>query len=313
MLLCFPAQNKILSPYSMPQDRLSLTVTMTASKPYHHGSRHGKTYQHHLYARVAHIMGITTRAVRKTVSSSSMSCPSTQDTSVEAIRCLIHGRFAANYCHITVGGITKELVMANIIPEETSEMSVWHLITPIGFHYKTSQWKIEWVDTTQDVTSITYSRQVPLGEGERFVPVAAGRTNGFVEDSFFCYPAKNTSGDYQGKMNSELFLRWLTTQLVPSLPEPSVLVLDYAPYHSLLTEESQCPTIATRKADFISWLEPHRIPIPPGATRPKLLLLYKQNRPEPQYVVDKVNHDCGHEVVHLPSGHLELNAKSCQE
>lgn len=64
-----------------------------------------------------------------------------------------------------------------------------------------------WVDTTQDVTNTTYSRQVPPGEGERFVVVAAGTTNGFTEYSFLCYMAKNTSGDYYGEMNSELFLR----------------------------------------------------------------------------------------------------------
>ncbi|XP_064088320.1 uncharacterized protein LOC135202790 [Macrobrachium nipponense] len=100
----------------------------------------------------------------------------------------------------------------------------------------------EWADTTQDITSPTYSRQVPPGEGERFVVVAAGTNEGFIDGSYLCYLAKTNQGDYHGEMNAKLFKQWLTTQLLPSLPEPSVLVLD-----STLLEESRCPTSATKR------------------------------------------------------------------
>ena len=93
------------------------------------------------------------------------------------------------------------------------------------------------LDATQPNTSANYSRQVPAREGERFVEVAGGTAEGFIEGSFLCFPAKNTSGDYHGEMNGELFLRWLTTQLLPLIEEPSVLVMDNAPYHSIMTEE----------------------------------------------------------------------------
>lgn len=63
----------------------------------------------------------------------------------------------------------------------------------------------EWVDTIQPSTSTIYSQQVPPGEGERFVVVAAGTSEGVVEDSFLCYTARNASGDYHGEMNAELF------------------------------------------------------------------------------------------------------------
>ncbi|KAK3887618.1 hypothetical protein Pcinc_008322 [Petrolisthes cinctipes] len=68
--------------------------------------------------------------------------------------------------------------------------------------------------------------------------------------SFLCFAA-NSRGDYHGEMNVELFLRWLTTQLLAILEQPVVLVMDNAPYHSILTEERRCPTTATRKSHLI--------------------------------------------------------------
>ena len=166
----------------------------------------------------------------------------------------------------------------------------------------------EWVDATQPSTSATHSRQVPPGDGERFIMVAAGTESGFIDESVLSFVARNKSDDYHGEMNSELFQRWLTTRHLPALDEPSVLVLDNAPYHSMLSEESRCPTSATRKADLVSWLVQRGIAVPAGATRPELLLLCQQHRPEPQYVVDCLIREWGHEMVRLPPGHPELSA-----
>ncbi|KAK8404000.1 hypothetical protein O3P69_000215 [Scylla paramamosain] len=149
---------------------------------------------------------------------------------------------------------------------------------------------------------------MPAREGERFVIVAGGTDEGFIDESFLCYPAKNKTGDYHGEMNSALFIRWLTSQLLPALAEPSVLVQDNAPYHSQLTEETRCPTTGTKKAEIVKWLECRSLPFPPHATRPELLLNCKENRPEPRYTVDEIIRSWGHEVIRLPPAHPELTA-----
>ena len=42
----------------------------------------------------------------------------------------------------------------------------------------------KWVDTKQPVTNSTYSRQLPLGEGERFLLIAGRTVDGFVLGSY---------------------------------------------------------------------------------------------------------------------------------
>ena len=90
----------------------------------------------------------------------------------------------------------------------------------------------------------------------------------------------------------------------------SVLVMDNAPYHSIMVEESRCPTTTTRKSDLIEWLQLRNISFPQHATRPELLYICRQNRPEPEYKVDNTIREWGHEIVSLslPPAHPELNA-----
>jgi hypothetical protein len=54
-------------------------------------------------------------------------------------------------------------------------------------------------------------------------------------------------------MNGENFEHWMLTQLFPNLEESSVIVMDNAPYHSVLLEKS--PTQSWRNDETIDWLQ----------------------------------------------------------
>jgi hypothetical protein len=54
-------------------------------------------------------------------------------------------------------------------------------------------------------------------------------------------------------MNAETFEKWMKDDLLPSLSEPSIVVLDNASYHSRL--EEKLPTCSWRKNELQAWLK----------------------------------------------------------
>ena len=99
-------------------------------------------------------MEMTVQAVRSMIQRSRRSLPNTSTAplqpsptfafdnfTVGAIRRKIYDKFQAKEV-FTITTLTKEMRMTNIIPESTSETSVWRLIHNMGFRYKTSQRKM---------------------------------------------------------------------------------------------------------------------------------------------------------------------------
>lgn len=95
--------------------------------------------------------------------------------------------------------------------------------------------------------------KIPTGKGGRLIVVHGGCAKyRFIENSKLVFRSNTgNSTDYHSQMNSEVFKSWFT-QMLNSLEEPSVIVMDNASYHSTIIDNF--PKSNTRKADVQAWL-----------------------------------------------------------
>ena len=81
----------------------------------------------------------------------------------------------------------------------------------------------------------------PSGVGPRLIIVHAMSRDGWVDNAKLVFQAKRRTGDYHGQMNWDNFSRWFTTQLLPNIPDRSLIILDNAQYHNVYLEETLAP------------------------------------------------------------------------
>ena len=74
-------------------------------------------------------------------------------------------------------------------------------------------------------------------------------------------------------------MEWFTEQLLPNIPQQSVIILDNETYHN--KQKDKPPTIANRKDDIRKWLDQHNIPYDNNDIKKTLLDKVKQHRPRP--------------------------------
>ena len=144
--------------------------------------------------------------------------------------------------------------------------------------------------------------KVPSGKGVRLVVLHAGGENGWVDGVGLVFKSKTNSADYCDEMNSEHFLEWMREQLLPTLEEPSVIILDNASYHN--KQYNKPPTSSNNKKEIRDWLQDNNIHY--EATDIKSVLV-KKHRPAPIYLADQLAHQHGYSVLRLPVGHCGLN------
>lgn len=120
-----------------------------------------------------------------------------------------------------------------------------------------------WTDDTQASTS-----KVLMGKGARLIICHAGS----AKYALLAFQSKTTN-DYHEEMNATTFKEWFQNALLPSLPEPSVIFMDNASYHSVQIQKP--PTQANKKEEMVAWLQAKGIDANMQVLKAELIKLVK--------------------------------------
>lgn len=158
-----------------------------------------------------------------------------------------------------------------------------------------------WLDST---ASKATGVKVPTGKGSRLIILHAGNKHGFIHNAELMFQAKN-DGDYHNQMTAVTFEEWFRNQLLPNIPQNSVIIMDNASYHSRLIEKM--PTQSWKKADIKEWLIKKGNQPSDQLLKSQLLLLCKKYATGKKYYIDTIAKEAGHRVVRLPPYHCQYN------
>ena len=147
--------------------------------------------------------------------------------------------------------------------------------------------------------------QKPTGKGERLIIINAITKDGWVPDAKLVFKSTRKTGDYHGQMNHVLFTKWFKEKLLPNIPKSSLIVLDNASYHNVLSERSN-PTPSSKKEDIADWLRKNSVPISDDSLKAELIEILNKIAPAPTYALDEIASDKEHKVIRTPPYHPEL-------
>lgn len=145
----------------------------------------------------------------------------------------------------------------------------------------------------------------PSGKGDRLIIVNAITLDGWVSNAKLVFEAKKNTGDYHGQMDWGNFSRWFTEQLLPNIPENSIIIMDNASYHNAV-EANSFPKSSSAKEDLRKWLDDKEIPWGQDLLKTELYTLCKSYEPKPEYKIDKMAETAGHSILRTPQYHPEL-------
>jgi len=147
----------------------------------------------------------------------------------------------------------------------------------------------------------------PAGKGERLIIVNAITANGWVSGAKLVFQAKRKTGDYHGQMNYDNFSKWFTEQLLPNIPDKSIIIMDNAKYHNILADDT-FPTPRSRKEELQRWIETNRpaLKLERDLLKPELYEICKKEATPPQFKLDEIAEKNGHTILRTPQYHCEL-------
>ena len=145
----------------------------------------------------------------------------------------------------------------------------------------------------------------PTGKGERLIILNAITRAGWVPEAKLVFKSTKKTGDYHGQMNYDLFSKWFEEKLIPNIPENSLIIMDNAAYHNVLSECS-APTASCKKDKIKSWLKSNNIPLSDDCLKVELVELLHKIGPSPTYAIDKIAQKYGHDILRTPQYHPEL-------
>ena len=93
--------------------------------------------------------------------------------------------------------------------------------------------------------------EAPSGKGKRLTILHAGWKGGLLQDCDLVFVGNMKSAHYHDEMNAKHFTEWWTDKLLLNLPEGADIVMDNAPYHTVKSDDSRCPTSSSRKAELL--------------------------------------------------------------
>jgi len=154
---------------------------------------------------------------------------------------------------------------------------------------------VEWNDSLDEEDKPS---EVPPGPGARSILCGIGSSSvGWLPGSFVMWRGSSAlvGSDYHSEMNWNVFKSWMRDKVFPVLPPHSVVIIDRASYHLVLTKATQ-PCRAVTKEGIYDWLVLHQVALPPkavalrhalsgGISLQELKALAKEYKPAPCYKI----------------------------
>lgn len=188
----------------------------------------------------------------------------------------------------------------NIVFLDESWVNIGHTCTKVWTDTKISNVRQAFNE------GLTTGIKPPTSRGPRYVLLHAGSKNGFVKGAEMTFLAKKSSGDYHEEMDGPLFEKWFREQLIPNIPQKTVVVMDNASYHS--RKQEKIPNNSWTKPNIKNWLTEKDFYFEDDYLKDELLDVVNTFRGEfDKYIIDEVAKEANIILLRLPPYHCELN------